>query len=64
LKAYQPAAGFNTAQLGVAAGFPLSERVYAFSGLSIQRLLGDAANSPIAQKKQQLTGFLGAVYSF
>jgi MipA family protein len=64
LKAFQPAAGFNTAQLGVAAGFPLSERVYAFSGVSLQRLLGDAVNSPIIQKKQQLTGFLGAVYSF
>ena len=64
LKAFQPAAGFNTAQLGLAAGFPLSERVYAFSGLSLQRLLGDAANSPIVQKKQQVTGFLGAVYSF
>ena len=64
LNAFQPAAGFNTAQLGVAAGFPLSERVYAFSGVSVQRLLGDAANSPITQKKQQLTGFLGAVYSF
>ena len=64
LKAFQPAAGFNTAQLGVAAGLPLSERVYAFAGLSVQRLLGDAASSPITQKKQQLTGFLGAVYSF
>lgn len=64
LKAFQPAAGFNTAQLGVAAGFPLSARVYAFSGVSMQRLLGDAADSPITQKKQQLTGFLGAVYSF
>lgn len=64
LKAFQPTAGFNTAQLGVAAGFPLSERVYAFSGVSLQRLLGDAAKSPITQKKQQLTGFLGAVYSF
>ena len=64
LKAFQPAAGFNTAQLGVAAGFPLSARVYAFSGVSVQRLLGDAANSPIVQKKQQVTGFLGAVYSF
>jgi outer membrane protein len=64
LKAFQPTAGFNTAQLGVAAGFPLSERVYAFSGLSVQRLLGDAANSPIVQKRHQVTGFLGAVYSF
>lgn len=64
LKAFQPAAGFNTAQLGLAAGFPLSKQVYAFSGVSLQRLLGDAANSPIVQKKQQVTGFLGAVYSF
>ena len=64
LKAFQPAAGFNTAQLGVAAGFPLSRQVYAFSGVSVQRLLGDAANSPIVQRKNQVTGFLGAVYSF
>lgn len=64
LKSFQPAAGFNTAQLGVVAGFPLSARVYAFSGVSLQRLLGDAVNSPIVQKRQQLTGFLGSVYSF
>lgn len=64
LKAFQPAAGFNAAQVGVGVGFPLSAQVYAFSGVSLQRLLGDAANSPITQKKQQVTGFLGAVYSF
>lgn len=64
LKPFQPAAGFNTAQLGIAGGFPLSERVYAFSGVSVQRLLGDAAKSPMVQKQHQITGFLGAAYSF
>jgi outer membrane scaffolding protein for murein synthesis (MipA/OmpV family) len=64
LKAFQPAAGFNTAQLGVTAGFPVADRVYAFSGVSLQRLLGDASKSPIVQKQHQLTGFVGAVYTF
>jgi MipA family protein len=64
LKAYQPGAGFSTAQIGVAAGFPLSRQIYAFSSVSAQRLLGNAADSPFAQKKTQPIFGLGAVYTF
>jgi outer membrane scaffolding protein for murein synthesis (MipA/OmpV family) len=64
LKAYQAGAGFSTAQVGVAAGFPVSRQIYAFSSISAQRLLGDAASSPITRKKTQPIFALGAVYSF
>jgi MipA family protein len=64
LKAYQPKAGFTAAKVGVSVGTPLSRQVFVFSNLSVQRLMGDAANSPIVSKKMQPTAFIGGVYSF
>jgi MipA family protein len=64
LAAYQPAAGLTMAQVGLTAGFPISREIYIFSNASVQRLLGDAANSPIVKKKTQPVAFVGAVYSF
>ena len=64
LAAYQPAAGLAMAQVGLTAGFPISREIYIFSSASVQRLLGDAANSPIMKKKTQPAAFVGAVYSF
>jgi MipA family protein len=64
LKAYQPSAGFAAAKVGVTAGTPLSRQIYVFSNLSLQRLMGDAANSPIVSKKTQPTAFIGGVYTF
>jgi MipA family protein len=64
LKIYQPSDGFSTAQVGVTAGFPISRQIYIFSSASVQRLLGDAANSPLVKKQNQPSGFIGAVYSF
>ncbi|MEY4537850.1 MAG: MltA-interacting protein MipA, partial [Pseudomonadota bacterium] len=43
---------------------PISREIYIISSLSMQRLMGDAANSPIAKKKTQPSAFVGAVYSF
>ena len=64
LKAYQPSAGFSMAQVGVTAGFPISRQIYIFSSASVQRLLGDAASSPLTKKQNQFTAFVGSVYSF
>ena len=64
LAAYQPGAGLAMAQVGLTAGFPISREIYIFSSASVQRLLGDAANSPIVRKKTQPVAFVGAVYSF
>ena len=64
LAAYQPAAGLAMAQVGLTAGFPISREIYIFSSVSVQRLMGDAANSPIVRKKTQPAAFVGAVYSF
>lgn len=64
LKAYQPTAGFASAKVGLTAGTPLSRHIFVFTNLSVQRLLGDAANSPIVSKKMLPTAFVGGVYSF
>lgn len=64
LKAYKPAAGFAAAKVGLTAGTPLSREVFVFANVSVQRLLGDAASSPIVKKKTQPSAFIGAVYSF
>ena len=64
LKAYQPSAGFASAKVGLTAGTPLSREIFVFANLSLQRLLGDAANSPLVSKKMQPTAFIGGVYSF
>jgi MipA family protein len=64
LKAYQPSAGFSAAKVGMTAGTPLSREVFVFANFSLQRLLGDAANSPIVSKKTQPSAFIGGVYTF
>ena len=64
LAAHQPSAGLAMAQVGLTGGFPISREIYIISSLSMQRLMGDAANSPIAKKKTQPSAFVGAVYSF
>jgi MipA family protein len=63
-KAYQPAAGFASAKVGLTAATPLSREIFVFANLSVQRLMGDAANSPIVSQKTQPAAFIGGVYSF
>ena len=64
LKAYQPSAGFAAAKVGLTAGTPLSRQIFVFANLSVQRLMGDASDSPIVSKKTQPTAFIGGVYTF
>ncbi len=52
------------AQVGVTAGFPISREIYIFSSVFMQRLLGDAANSPLTKKQNPVSAFVGSVYSF
>jgi outer membrane scaffolding protein for murein synthesis (MipA/OmpV family) len=63
-KTHQPSAGFVASKVGVTAATPLSREVFVFANVSAQRLMGDAANSPLARQKTQPSAFLGAVYSF
>ena len=64
LAAHQPTAGLATAQVGLTGGFPISREIYIISSVSVQRLMGDAASSPLAKRKTQPSAFIGAVYSF
>jgi MipA family protein len=64
LKAYQPGAGFSTVQLGLTGGFPISREIYIITNLGVQRLVGDAAKSPLVKQKTVPAGFIGLVYSF
>lgn len=64
LKAYKPGAGFASTKLGITAATPLSREVFVFANVSMQRLHGDAANSPIVVKKTQPSVFFGGVYTF
>jgi MipA family protein len=64
LKAYQPKAGFAAAKVSLTAATPLSREVFVFVNASVQRLLGDAANSPIVKSKTQPGAFIGGVYTF
>ena len=64
LKAYKPTAGFASTKVGISAATPLSREVFVFANVSMQRLHGEAANSPIVVKKTQPSVFFGGVYNF
>lgn len=64
LAAYQPSAGLAMGQVSLTGGFPISREIYIISSLTMQRLMGDAASSPITKKKTQPSAFVGAIYSF
>jgi MipA family protein len=64
LKAYKSSAGFASTKVGITAATPLSREVFVFANVSMQRLHGDAANSPIVVKKTQPSIFFGGVYTF
>lgn len=64
LAAFKPEAGLASAQIGITAGTPLSKEIFVFGNVSMQRIMGDAANSPIVKKSTQPSGFVGVLYSF
>lgn len=64
LAVFKPEAGLASAQIGITAGTPLSKEIFVFGNVSMQRIMGDAANSPIVKKTTQPSGFVGVLYSF
>lgn len=64
LRIHVPGAGFNAMQLGLSGRVVLAPRWVGFGGLAWQQLLGDAADSPLVQKRDSPRLVLGASYSF
>lgn len=64
LARFKPEAGLASTQIGITAGTPLSKEIFVFGNVSMQRIMGDAANSPIVKKTTQPSGFVGVLYSF
>jgi MipA family protein len=63
-KAFNPEGGLKSVGLDVAVNYKFDQNWSAFAGVSYSQLRGDAAKSPIVQKKAHTGGFLGANYTF
>ncbi len=61
---YTPGAGFKSASLGVDASYSLTKNWIVNGGVTASRLLGDAANSPIVQRKNNVNAVLLFGYKF
>jgi outer membrane protein len=64
LARYTAGKGFKDVSTGVTARYQFSERVSLISSVGATRLLGNAADSPIVERRWLPTGLVGASYSF
>ncbi|ODA66699.1 MltA-interacting protein precursor [Methyloligella halotolerans] len=64
LQSYDPDAGFKDIYLELGAEYDLSERWLMKGGVRYGRLVGDAADSPVVETPDQLSGILGVAYRF
>ena len=64
LSAFDADAGLKDVYLNVGATFNVTERFELRASLGYQRLLGDAADSPVTMNANQFTGAFGAAYRF
>ncbi|MGD9343170.1 MAG: MipA/OmpV family protein [Desulfuromonadales bacterium] len=62
LKKYNADAGIKDVNLSISAGYPLSDRWRIAAMVEYKRLLGDAADSPIVDDKNQFVAGLGLTY--
>jgi outer membrane scaffolding protein for murein synthesis (MipA/OmpV family) len=62
--AYRPGSGFKQVTLNGALNYQWTPEIAFQAGAGIYTLLGDAAKSPIVEKKVAGVAFLGASYSF
>lgn len=62
LKKYNADAGIKDVNLSISAGYPLSDRWRIAAMVEYKRLLGDAADSPIVDDKNQFIAGLGLTY--
>jgi outer membrane scaffolding protein for murein synthesis (MipA/OmpV family) len=63
-EAYSAGKGFNSAQATVSAQFRLMGSWAAMAGVNYSRLLGDAKDSPIAEKDGSASVFAGLTWNF
>lgn len=64
LAAHAPGSGVNAWQLGVSGRTRLAERWTGFAAMGVQRLAGDAADSPLVRERTGARLIAGAAYSF
>ncbi|MCA3217672.1 MAG: MipA/OmpV family protein [Burkholderiales bacterium] len=62
--AYSAGAGWQNAALEVDGDWKIAGPWHLVGGVAYQRLLGDAADSPLVQDKSQWSGFIGLSYRF
>ena len=62
LKKYNADAGVKDVNLSISAGYPLTDRWRIAVMMEYKRLLGDAADSPIVDDKNQFVAGLGLTY--
>ena len=62
LKKYNADAGVKDVNLSISAGYPLTDRWRIAVMMEYKRLLGDAADSPIVDDKNQFAAGLGLTY--
>ncbi|MDW5502042.1 MipA/OmpV family protein [Pseudomonas lundensis] len=63
-EAYRPGSGFKQVMLNTTLNYQLTREIAFQGGVGIYTLLGDAANSPIVEKKVAGVAFLSASYRF
>jgi len=61
---FTPSSGFKNVGLNVGLGYALTSNWTVVGGASLNRLLGDAASSPLTEQKTAVSGTLGVTYAF
>jgi len=64
LRVYQAKAGLKSYGLGLSTEVPLDDHWSLFANLAVDRLAGDAAKSPIVERRVQPSFALGVSYGF
>ncbi|MFD0987915.1 MipA/OmpV family protein [Methyloligella solikamskensis] len=64
LQSYDPDAGFKDVYVELGAEYDFSERWLMKGGVRYGRLVGDAADSPVVETPDQLSGIFGVAYRF
>lgn len=64
LTAYNPKAGFKDVNFSLSSDIAIAPKWTMKLGGKYSRLIGDAADSPVIETKNQLTGSIGLIYRF
>lgn len=64
LREYSPSAGFKSASLFGVWSYHLSGNWSALSTIGVNRLIGDAKDSPLTAEKTNIFGSVGVIYAF